>query len=472
MIYFSTCFKMSTGMEISMSEEKNIQMNENKMGVMSENKLLLSMSIPMMISMLVQALYNIVDSLFVARIDEQALTAVSYAFPLQTLIIALSGGTCVGINALLSRALGEKNEKKVNAYAMNGIFVMGIVYIVFFVLGLLAVRPFYEMQTNNSRIVEYGVDYLTIVLCASIGICMQFVFEKLLQSTGKTIHTMFTQMLGAIINLILDPILIFGLLGAPKMGVAGAAVATVIGQIAAGVLALVLNLKCNKEIHFSIKGFRPSLNVIKQIYVIGLPSIIMQSIGSIMVVGMNAILGSFTETAVAVFGIYFKMQSFVFMPIFGLNNGMVPIVAYNYGAKRKDRVLKVVKLSVMYAMSIMLVGFVLFQTIPNLMLKLFDASDNMYKIGIPALRIISIHFIMAGFNIIGGTMFQALGCAVYSMITSICRQLIVLLPAAFILSKIGSVTTVWWAFPIAEIMAFIMTIFFMIRVNKNVLNKI
>jgi len=459
-------------MEISMSEEKNIQMNENKMGVMSENKLLLSMSIPMMISMLVQALYNIVDSLFVARIDEQALTAVSYAFPLQTLIIALSGGTCVGINALLSRALGEKNEKKVNAYAMNGIFVMGIVYIVFFVLGLLAVRPFYEMQTNNSRIVEYGVDYLTIVLCASIGICMQFVFEKLLQSTGKTIHTMFTQMLGAIINLILDPILIFGLLGAPKMGVAGAAVATVIGQIAAGVLALVLNLKCNKEIHFSIKGFRPSLNVIKQIYVIGLPSIIMQSIGSIMVVGMNAILGSFTETAVAVFGIYFKMQSFVFMPIFGLNNGMVPIVAYNYGAKRKDRVLKVVKLSVMYAMSIMLVGFVLFQTIPNLMLKLFDASDNMYKIGIPALRIISIHFIMAGFNIIGGTMFQALGCAVYSMITSICRQLIVLLPAAFILSKIGSVTTVWWAFPIAEIMAFIMTIFFMIRVNKNVLNKI
>lgn len=459
-------------MEISMSEEKNIQMNENKMGVMSENKLLLSMSIPMMISMLVQALYNIVDSLFVARIDEQALTAVSYAFPLQTLIIALSGGTCVGINALLSRALGEKNEKKVNAYAMNGIFVMGIVYIVFFVLGLLAVRPFYEMQTNNSRIVEYGVDYLTIVLCASIGICMQFVFEKLLQSTGKTIHTMFTQMLGAIINLILDPILIFGLLGAPKMGVAGAAVATVIGQIAAGVLALVLNLKCNKEIHFTIKGFRPSFSVIKQIYVIGLPSIIMQSIGSIMVVGMNAILGSFTETAVAVFGIYFKMQSFVFMPIFGLNNGMVPIVAYNYGAKRKDRVLKVVKLSVMYAMSIMLVGFVLFQTIPNLMLKLFDASDNMYKIGIPALRIISIHFIMAGFNIIGGTMFQALGCAVYSMITSICRQLIVLLPAAFILSKIGSVTTVWWAFPIAEIMALIMTIFFMIRVNKNVLNKI
>ncbi|MBP3338017.1 MAG: MATE family efflux transporter [Lachnospiraceae bacterium] len=447
-------------------------MNENKMGVMSENKLLLSMSIPMMISMLVQALYNIVDSLFVARIDEQALTAVSYAFPLQTLIIALSGGTCVGINALLSRALGEKNEKKVNAYAMNGIFVMGIVYIVFFVLGLLAVRPFYEMQTNNSRIVEYGVDYLTIVLCASIGICMQFVFEKLLQSTGKTIHTMFTQMLGAIINLILDPILIFGLLGAPKMGVAGAAVATVIGQIAAGVLALVLNLKCNKEIHFTIKGFRPSFSVIKQIYVIGLPSIIMQSIGSIMVVGMNAILGSFTETAVAVFGIYFKMQSFVFMPIFGLNNGMVPIVAYNYGAKRKDRVLKVVKLSVMYAMSIMLVGFVLFQTIPNLMLKLFDASDNMYKIGIPALRIISIHFIMAGFNIIGGTMFQALGCAVYSMITSICRQLIVLLPAAFILSKIGSVTTVWWAFPIAEIMALIMTIFFMIRVNKNVLNKI
>ena len=344
------------------------QIQENKMGVMPENKLLLSMSIPMMLSMLVQALYNIVDSLFVARINEEALTAVSYAFPLQTLIIALSGGTCVGINALLSRALGEKNEKKVREYALNGTFLMFLTYIVFLVIGIFFVRPFYEFQTDNKMIIEYGVKYLSIVLCASFGICMQFIFEKLLQSTGKTIHTMVTQMTGAIINLILDPIFIFGYFGVPKMGVAGAAIATVIGQIVAGILALILNLKCNKEINFEIKGFKPSGAVIKQIYTI------MQSIGSIMVVGMNAILGAFTETAVAVFGIYFKMQSFVFMPIFGLNNGMVPIVAYNYGARKKSRLIKIVKLSTIYAVSIMLIGVVLFLTIPDVMLRLFEAS--------------------------------------------------------------------------------------------------
>lgn len=448
------------------------QIQENKMGVMPENKLLLSMSIPMMISMLVQALYNIVDSLFVARINEEALTAVSYAFPLQTLIIALSGGTCVGINALLSRALGEKNQKKVRDYALNGVFLMILTYVLFLLAGIFVVKPFYTMQTQNPLIIEYGVQYLSIVCCASIGICMQFVFEKLLQSTGKTMCTMFTQLTGAIINLILDPILIFGLFGMPKMGVAGAAVATVIGQIAAGILAFILNLKYNKEINFDIKGFKPSGRIIKQIYTIGVPSIIMQSIGSIMVVGMNAILGAFTETAVAVFGIYFKMQSFIFMPIFGLNNGMVPIVAYNYGARKKERLVKVIKLSIMYAMSIMLVGFVLFQTIPDLMLKLFEASDNMMKIGVPALRIISVHFIIAGFNIIGSTMFQALGSAVYSMITSICRQLVVLLPAAYILAKVGDVSAVWWAFPVAEIFALFMTIGFIIRVNKKVLSRI
>ncbi len=445
---------------------------ENKMGVMPENKLLMSMSIPMMISMLVQALYNIVDSLFVARINEEALTAVSYAFPLQTLIIAFAGGTCVGINALLSRALGEKNQKKASEYATNGILILLVTYIVFLLVGLFAVRPFYEFQTNNELIVKYGVNYLTIVLCASFGICMQFIFEKLLQSTGKTVHTMITQMIGAIINLILDPILIFGLLGAPKMGVAGAALATVIGQIVAGIVALVFNIKFNKEININLKGFKPSVEVVKQIYVIGVPSIIMQSIGSIMVVGMNAILGTFTETAVAVFGIYFKMQSFIFMPIFGLNNGMVPIVAYNYGARKKDRLIKVVKLSMMYAVSIMMLGLVAFLTIPHIMLKLFDASNHMLKIGVPALRIICIHFLFAGFNIIGGSMFQALGNAVYSMITSICRQLLVLLPVAFFMSKLGSVNYVWLAFPIAEVFATIMTVVFLIRVNKKVISKI
>lgn len=447
------------------------QIQENKMGVMPENKLLLSMSVPMMISMLVQALYNIVDSLFVARINEEALTAVSYAFPLQSLIIALCGGTCVGINALLSRALGEKNEKKVKEFALNGIFLMIITYIIFLCIGIFAVKPFYTMQTDNKLIIDYGIQYLTIVCCASIGICMQFLFEKLLQSTGKTIHTMITQMTGAIINLILDPILIFGLLGMPKMGVAGAAVATVIGQIVAGIFALILNVKCNKEINFDIKGFRPSGDVIKQIYTIGVPSIIMQSIGSIMVVGMNAILGAFTETAVAVFGIYFKMQSFVFMPIFGLNNGMVPIVAYNYGARKKERLIKIVKLSTMYAVSIMFIGVVLFVSIPDVMLKLFEASDNMLSIGIPALRIICLHFLLAGFNIIGGSMFQALGRAFYSMVTSICRQLLVLLPVAFVLSRFGNVSLVWWAFPIAEIFATIMTFIFLKQVNKKILSK-
>lgn len=448
------------------------QVQENKMGVMPENKLLLSMSVPMMISMLVQALYNIVDSLFVARINEEALTAVSYAFPIQSLIIALCGGTCVGINALLSRALGEKNEKKVKEYALNGIFLMLLTYIVFLFIGIFVVRPFYELQTKNELIVEYGIEYLTIICCASIGICMQFLFEKLLQSTGKTIHTMVTQMTGAIINIILDPIFIFGYFGVPKMGVAGAAIATVIGQIVAAILAIIINIKCNKEINFSIKGFKPSGTVIGQIYTIGIPSIVMQSIGSIMVVGMNAILGAFTDTAVAVFGVYFKLQSFIFMPIFGLNNGMVPIVAYNYGARKKDRLVKIVKLSVIYAVSIMLVGVIIFLTIPDVLFSMFNASDNMLEIGIPALRIISLHFLLAGFDIIGGSMFQALGKAVYSMITSICRQLVILLPVAFVLSRFGNVSYVWWAFPIAELFAAAMTVIFMKRVNKNVLSKI
>ena len=448
------------------------QVQENKMGVMPENKLLLSMSVPMMISMLVQALYNIVDSLFVARINEEALTAVSYAFPLQQLIIALSGGTCVGVNALLSRALGEKNEKKVKEYALNGIFLMVVTYVVFLILGIFAVKPFYAFQTDNELIRDYGYQYLTIVLCASIGISMQFIFEKLLQATGRTIHTMVTQLVGAVINLILDPIFIFGYFGVPKMGVAGAALATVIGQIVAAIIAIIINIKCNKEINFSIKGFKPSGAVISQIYTIGIPSIIMQSIGSIMVVGMNAILGAFTDTAVAVFGVYFKLQSFIFMPIFGLNNGMVPIVAYNYGARKKPRVIKVVKLSIMYAVSIMFVGAAVFIAVPDVLFKMFEASDNMLTIGIPALRIISLHFLFAGFNIIGGSMFQALGNAVYSMITSICRQLLVLLPVAFLMSKLGGVSYVWWAFPIAEVFATCMTVVFLTRINKKVLSKI
>lgn len=454
---------------VSASEE---MLPANKMGTMPVNKLLLSMSVPMMLSMLVQAMYNIVDSIFVARINEEALTALSLAFPIQTLMIAILGGTSVGINAFLSKALGQKKQKQVDECANNAIFLIGVIYILFFIIGLTFVKPFYLSQTSDTKIVEYGIQYLSIICCGSIGICMQFVFEKLLQSTGKTVCTMATQMIGAIINIILDPILIFGYFGFPKLGVIGASVATITGQIIAGIIALILNLKLNKEIHFNLKGFKPSGKIIGQIYIVGVPSIIMQSIGSVMVYGMNKILISFTSTATAVFGVYYKLQSFVLMPVFGLNNGMVPIVAYNYGAQNKERLVKTVKLSVVYAMSIMMVGLAIFQLFPDKLLGFFDASDKMLEMGIPALKIISLHFIFAGFDIIGTTMFQALGSAIFSMFISICRQLVALLPAAYLLSRLGKVNYVWWSFPIAEIMAVILTIIFMVHIYKKVIKPI
>ncbi len=455
-----------------MNKTENVIVTENKMGIMPVNKLLLSMSVPMMLSMLVQALYNIVDSIFVARINENALTAVSLAFPLQTLMIALGGGTCVGVNAILSKALGEKDYEKVNKTAINAIFLMVINAIVFLLIGIFAVKPFYLSQTDDMEIVGYGVEYLSVVCMFSFGVYFQFVFERLLQSTGKTVYTMITQMIGAVINLILDPILIFGLFGMPKMGLTGAAVATVAGQITAAIVAMLINLKKNTEVHIIIKGFRPSMSIIKQIYVVGIPSIIMQSIGSVMVYGMNQILIAFSSTATAVFGVYFKLQSFIFMPVFGLNNGMVPIVAYNYGARKKERLIKTMKLSMLYAACIMCVGVLIFQVMPDKLFLLFDASEHMLEMGIPALRIISIHFPVAAICIVAGSVFQALGSAVYSMITSICRQLIVLLPVAYIMSLLGNVNYVWWAFPIAEVMSLIMSLIFLIRVYKKVISKI
>ncbi len=451
------------------------EVKENKMGVMPVNKLLLSMSVPIMISMLVQALYNIVDSIFVAKISEEALSAVSYAFPLQTLLIAFGGGTGVGVNALLSRALGEKDHKKANVMAMHGVLLAVVNSIIFLIVGLFLVKPFYLSQTNNETIINYGIEYLTIVCTFSFGLFSQFLFERLLQSTGKTIYTMITQATGAIINIILDPILIFGMFGLPKMGVAGAAIATVIGQVVAGVLGFIINQKVNKEIRLQLRGFRPSKNVIIQIYKIGIPSIIMQSIGSIMVYGFNKILGRFTdikETAVAVFGVYYKLQSFIFMPVFGLNNGMVPIIAYNYGARKKDRMLKTMKLSMLYATAIMVIGLIVFQLFPGPLFSMFEASETMLSMGETALRIISIHFIFVGFNIIGTSTFQSLGNAVYSMIISICRQLLVLLPSAYILSLTGNVNNVWFAFPIAEVVACVLTIVFMIVMNKKIFSKI
>ena len=448
------------------------QTKENKMGTMPVNKLLITMSLPMMVSMLVQALYNVVDSIFVSRINENALTAVSLAFPVQTLMIAVAGGTCVGINAVLSKALGEKEQERADHTAVSGIILMAVSYLLFLAVGLFATRPFYLTQTSDAQIVEFGVQYLSIVCSCSFGLFAQFVFERLLQSTGRTFYIMITQGTGAIINIILDPIFIFGLLGMPKMGVAGAAVATVTGQTIAGVIAMLMNFKKNEDITIRFRGFRMEREIVGQIYKIGVPSMIMQAIGSVMTYGMNLILISFTPTATAVFGVYFKLQSFIFMPVFGLNNGLVPILAYNYGAGRRDRFIQALKCGILYAVSIMAVGVVIFQTIPAVLLGFFEASDEMLRIGVPALRIICISFLPAGFGIVCGTAFQALGNAVYSMFVSIARQLVVLLPAAYLLALTGEVTNVWWAFPIAEVMSLAMTAIFLIRINSRVIRHI
>lgn len=448
------------------------QTKENKMGTMPVNKLLITMSLPMMVSMLVQALYNVVDSIFVSRINENALTAVSLAFPIQTLMIAVAGGTCVGINAVLSKALGEKEQERADHTAVSGIILMAVSYLLFLTVGLFATRPFYLTQTNDAQIVEFGVQYLSIVCSCSFGLFAQFVFERLLQSTGRTFYIMITQGTGAVINIILDPIFIFGLLGMPKMGVAGAAVATVTGQTIAGVIAMLMNFKKNEDITIRFRGFRMEREIVGQIYKIGVPSMIMQAIGSVMTYGMNLILISFTPTATAVFGVYFKLQSFIFMPVFGLNNGLVPILAYNYGAGRRDRFIQALKCGILYAVSIMAVGVVIFQTIPEVLLGFFEASDEMLRIGVPALRIICISFLPAGFGIVCGTAFQALGNAVYSMFVSIARQLVVLLPAAYLLALTGEVTNVWWAFPIAEVMSLAMTAIFLIRINSRVIRHI
>lgn len=455
-----------------MNQEQNIQ--ENKMGVMPVNKLLLNMSLPMMLSMLVQALYNIVDSIFVSRVSENALTAVSLAFPIQTLMIALGTGTGVGINALLAKQLGEKNYKQVNKTAMNGSFLAVLCYLVFLIIGIVAVRPFYasQVKAEDAEILVMGVEYLSIVCIGSFGLYAQLIGEKLLQATGLTVYSMISQVFGAVTNIILDPILIFGLCGMPKMGVAGAALATVIGQIIGGAFSIYFNIRKNHEITFSIKGFRPDGGTIGRIYKVGLPSIIMQSIGSIMTYGMNLILIGFSSTAAAVFGVYFKLQSFFFMPVFGLNNGMVPIVAFNYGAGKRKRLVKTIKLSMGYAFLLLFLGFLVFECAPATLLGLFDASEDMITIGVPALRTIGIHFLVAWYCIIAGSVFQALGNGVYSLVVSVARQLVVLLPAAYILAKLGGLHAVWWSFPIAEIMSFMVSTFFLIVIYRKVISKI
>lgn len=439
---------------------------ENKMGYMPIPKLLFTMSMPMIISMLVQALYNVVDSAFVAKLNEDALTAVSMAFPVQNLMIAVAVGTGVGINALLSRSLGEKQYEQANFAARNGLFLGIASYLVFAVLGLLGSRQFYLVQTDDPELLFYGTQYVFVVTVFSFGLFLAVISERLLQSTGLTIYNMYTQGLGAVINIILDPILIFGLFGFPRLEVLGAAVATVVGQICGMLLGVFFNLRKNKEININMKGFRPDMSTIKWIYQVGIPSIIMQSIGSVMVFGINKILMMFTSTAVSVFGVYFKLQSFIFMPVFGLNNGMVPIIAYNYGAREKKRIMQTAWLSIGAAVTIMLAGLGIFHVFAAQLLGIFEASPDMLAIGVPALRIISLSFSFAGYGIVAGSIFQALGNGVYSLMVSVARQLLVILPAAFVLAQIGGLNAVWWAFPIAEIVAVIMSTILFRRIYR------
>lgn len=443
------------------------QKKENKMGTMPVNRLLLSMALPMMLSMLVQACYNIVDSLFLARVSEEAITAVSLAFPVQMLMISFGGGLGVGVNALLSKSLGEKNFEEANRAAMNGIFISLLGASGFILFGIFFCKSFFISQTDDVIIVKEATAYLSICTIVCMGLIFQMIFERLLQSTGKTVFSMVTQLTGAVINIILDPIFIFGYLGMPKLGTAGAAVATVAGQCVAAVLGLIFNLKFNHDIRLKLKGFRPKKSTIKRILIVGLPAMVMQSVGSVMNFGMNHILLGFSTTAAAVFGIYFKINSFIFMPVFGLNNGMIPILSYNYGAKNKERMLKTLKYSIMYAMLIMFTGLIIFQVMPEKLLALFNASDNMLAIGVPALRIISVSFIFASVCIILISSFQALGNGYYSLIISVCRQLVVLLPAAYLFSRTGNINMVWLAFPIAEIVSVSLCIFYFIRIYRK-----
>lgn len=431
--------------------EENIQSKENKMGVMPVNRLLITMSLPMVISMLVQALYNIVDSVFVAQINEAALTAVSMAFPIQNLMIAVAAGTGTGVNALLSKSLGEKNKRMVDDTANMGVFLAICSYAVFAIIGIFLSRIYFAAQISDAQIIEYGDEYMSVICLFSFGLFGQIITERLLQATGRTIFTMFTQGIGAIINIILDPILIFGLLGLPAMGVTGAAAATVIGQIIAAILGFVCNAVYNHDITLSIKGiFTIDTTVISKVYRVGIPSIIMQSITSVMTFSLNKILAEFSSTAVAVFGVYYKLNSFIFMPVFGMNNGLVPILSYNYGARKPDRIKKTIKLGMKYAVAIMIFGLLLFELFPSGLLGIFDASQEMLSIGCVALRIIASSFVFAGVAIICSTVFQAIGNPLHSLIMSVCRQLLVIVPVAWLLSLSGRLELVWLAFPIAE----------------------
>ena len=440
---------------------------ENKMGTMPVGKLLIQISLPIMISMFVQALYNIVDSIFVAKLSTDALTAVSLAFPIQNLMISAGVGTGVGINALLSMRLGQKDNKAVNQTALNGVFLVIITIVLFIILGLTIPHAYLKSQTSNMQIVELGTDYLEICMIFCFGLFIAITFERLLQATGRTVLSMISQMAGAITNIILDPIMIFGFFGIPAMGIKGAAWATVVGQIIGALISVILNIKINKEINFNPKGFKPQSKIIIDIYKVGVPSILLGSIGSVLTYLLNLILGAFSTIAIAVYGVYFKLQSFVFMPVFGLNNGIVPIVAYNYGAKYKKRIIDSIKMCAIVALAIMGLGTFIFEVFPGQLLAMFSPNEEMLEIGIPALRIIAIHFPIAAIGITFTSVFQAFGRGFLSMCVSFIRQIFALLPSAWLLSLTGNINNFWWAFVIAELFSLIACIFAMKNVYKT-----
>ena len=452
-------------------------LKENKMGVRPVGRLLFTMALPMALSMLVQALYNVVDSAFVAKIsdvNQDALNAVSLAFPVQNIMIGVATGIAVGVNALLSRGLGEKNQEEVNRSALNGLFLALCGTVLAALFGIFGAEAFMRSQTHNQAVIDYGTTYIRIITIVSFGIFGEIIFERLLQSTGRTVYTLITQGTGAVINIILDPILIFGLCGMPRMEVAGAAVATVAGQIVAFVLALLLNHRKNPDVHLKLRGFRPDGKMIRRILGIGVPSMIMVAIGSVMYYGFNRILMRFEavqiglgELGTAVFGAYFKLQSFIFMPVFGINNAALAIAAYNYGARKPNRIMQVTRCGAFGAMCLMLLGVVVFQLFPEKLLALFNANEQMLSVGVPALRRLSLPFIFAGPCIIFGGVFQALGKSVYSMITSLARQILVLLPAAYLLSLTEQIAAVWFAFPIAEIASLTVSVVMMLVLYRK-----
>ena len=452
-------------------------LKENKMGVRPVGRLLFSMALPMALSMLVQALYNVVDSAFVAKIsdvNQDALNAVSLAFPVQNIMIGVATGIAVGVNALLSRSLGEKNQDEVNRSALNGLFLALCGTVLAALFGIFGAEAFMRSQTHNPAVIAYGTSYIRIITIVSFGIFGEIIFERLLQSTGRTAYTLITQGTGAVINIILDPILIFGLCGMPRLEVAGAAVATVAGQIVAFVLALILNIRKNPDVHLKLRGFRPEGRMIRRILAIGVPSMIMVAIGSVMYYGFNRILMRFEavqvglgELGTAVFGAYFKLQSFIFMPVFGINNAVLAIAAYNYGARKPKRILQVMRCGAFGAATLMLLGIAAFQLFPQQLLALFNANEQMLTVGVPALKRLSLPFVFAGPCIIFGGVFQALGKSVYSMITSIARQVVVLLPAAYLLSLTGDIAAVWFAFPIAEIASLAVSVVMMVTLYRK-----